>query len=240
MASSLSHRFLAAALDRAQKEKEERLHKEWVAQREALEREAEEKEQDLIAVAQKRKELEERRKKGEDELEELQSALRAERGFTVEEDTIQAVQRRMQDFHGSDDTSLRARLLAEGFSEMLAQQLVRLRTTDQSAPWDVGLHAAFDRFPGALEEALGRDAPSGRPWSPKDENEPQTLYRQENPERERLYNAGLPEAVTDAYNREQQYGRADGQEAKRSDIEEGVRKGLGLDAGTSTLQYGRQ
>jgi hypothetical protein len=143
MAISISPRALAELLRQLQQEKEERLARETQDESKRLEEEEEERKRALEEVAAKKKEFAQKLKREQEEINNLREAVAEQTANDAEEQRQQTVRRRIDDFRGNDDESLRSRLISEGYSEQLIENMLRQRTLDQKLENTTGLQAAW-------------------------------------------------------------------------------------------------
>ena len=130
--SSLSSRLFANVLKGLEHDKVERLKKEWEAQRAALDSQESQQRADAALLVKKRIDFDERERREKEELTELEKKARDALIRGDEERRIDAAAARAALFRGSDATDVKDRLMREGIPETLAQEIVKLRTLDQT------------------------------------------------------------------------------------------------------------
>lgn len=153
--------------------------------------------QDALLSAAKRADAEafERRVRELDE-----AKQHAPRGDSLAQKRLDDLHKRLDDFRGNDDESLRERLLKEGFPEALTQQELRMRTLDQRTGNELGMRARF--FEQETKNAS----------QPPMKTSAEPLYLRES-EPEPTYQANTPQTSSDP---------------KAKDAADGVKDALGL------------
>ena len=220
--SSLSSRLFANVLKGIEHEKAERLKKEWEAQRASFDAQESQQRADAALLIKKRADFTEREKRQRDELTELEQKVRDAQVRGEEERRIDTAMARAAVFRGSSASDVKERLVHEGVPEALAQEIVRLRTLDQTLENRGGMSARFiekedptrsraEPHYRSLDESVGS---SGKKrYGPE-----QQYLRME--EQDSMYQ-GVPDAVSGL-------AKPPGTYDHGIDKEEGVRKGLGL------------
>jgi hypothetical protein len=192
-------KLLAAARALLKADADKHAAQQWEAHRKTTDESDARERQDAFLSAASRAESE----AFEARVREMEAELAASTRRTTaspDEKRLSDLHKRIDDFRGNDDASLRERLLKEGFPEALTQQELRLRTLDQRTGNELGMRAQF----------LQNDSSSSPQRPAASSSEPQYL-RESEPEP--TYQANTPHSPTDA---------------KTKDAEDGVKDALGL------------
>lgn len=245
MASSLSHRALAAAMGKLQQEKEERVQKLSREEREKLENATTEKKKELEDLERKKQQNEEDTKRETDDLNRLKAGIQDQVRQAADEQLFFNLQHRIAEFHGSDITTLKQRLLKEGYAEQLVIDTLKLRTLEQLLGKETGMQAAF--IPVEEANPLERIMQG----SPRlyDMTDRRVLDRLENIRDQAMEKGYLNNQeerfvqsvayFTNQFQQVDEYRAKDdhGYLTRTSEVAESIKRHLGIDIEASTLSY---
>jgi hypothetical protein len=243
----MTHRELAEALRQLQAEKAARINKEHAAREKELDEAEEKARRELQSFDEKRREALEKLRVERENLEKLRDQAARASEDAAREQEISDLQKRIIEFGGNDNSSLRERLIKEGWSEEVVFDNLKKRTLEQTLERPGGLNARFtqDGDWNALEKLMGDSV------KPDDLKSRDVIYAmrdlRENATMKGYLSADERNALdrvtylSDKFGQNEFYKEKDehGYFSRLHDAADAIRKDLGLDPTTSTLTYGR-